>query len=143
MGFCFGLCSVLKSQTGSLGFCPSGFGCSCIVWKDFLFGSANIFKCSTPHHLSFLRKGQEWTETWLNANAKIISVDEHLTHAMAEFAKFSKPNDSSGTPPLGTSLKMFSIFLNSELDLTLCKACLSAHRCIFLLCKANGCQGRF
>lgn len=47
----------------------------------------------------FLRKGQEWTENWLNENVKMMAVDEHLTHVMAEFAKFSKLTCES--PSLG------------------------------------------
>ena len=49
---------------------------------------------------TFLRKGQEWTENWLGENVKMMAVDEHLTHVMAEFARFSKavPGES---PSLG------------------------------------------
>lgn len=42
-----------------------------------------------------LRKGQDWTQAWLEANAKIVTVDENLTHSMAEFAKFSTRSEGN------------------------------------------------
>lgn len=41
------------------------------------------------------RKGQEWTQGWLEANAKIVTVEESLTHSMAEFAKFSSRSEGN------------------------------------------------
>ena len=35
------------------------------------------------------RKGQLFTKQWMEANCKVVQVDQNLTHGLAEFGKFT------------------------------------------------------